>query len=171
MNFFPRWRRKSPQPAPQSPHPIPIKLQTAMQNFERRLADLQTEYVKLRESAIENHARDRATVDRLDQCLDETNEALERLKSSNRAIEQKLADLLKYFLGAIAEISATADQISVQQSAAAAPPCGFLGLPSGPPPARSTDSGSSCPPASNSETYQNASATRLAAAPDSDPPV
>lgn len=166
-----RWRRESPQPAPQPPRPVPIKLQTAMQDFERKLADLQTEYVGLRESAIENHARDRARVDRLDQCLDQTGKALEQFQASNREMEQRLADLLKYFLGAIAEISATANQIVAQHSAAAAPPCDSQNLPNEPLPARSPDSGSSCLSASDSKTCQDAAASGLSAAPDSDPPV
>lgn len=169
--IFSQWRRKSPQPAPPPPQPVPIKLQTAMQDFERKLADLQTEYIRLRESAIENHARNRATVDRLDQCLDQTDKALEQFQASNREMEQRLADLLKYFLGAIAEISATANQIAAQQSAAAAQSCDPQGLEAGDPLAQSINLGKNLPPASGSETYSDAAASGLPGVGGSDPPV
>ncbi|GAB4474476.1 MAG: hypothetical protein OHK0037_35380 [Elainellaceae cyanobacterium] len=143
-----------------------------MEDFERKLADLQTEYIGLRESAIENHARDRATVDRLDRSLAATDEAIAKLAAGNRDLEQRLDDLLKIFLEAIAQISATVDrEIAAQRNAGAALPCDSQGLADEPLPARSPDSDSSCPPASDSKTCQDAAASGLAGVGDSDPPT
>ncbi len=173
-----RWRRQSPQPAPQPPRPVPVKLQTAMQDFESRLFDLQNEYVAMREAMIEHHSRDRSELarreqagDRLDQQLAQAKAQIAVTEANLNKLRETMLETLQPMLTAIAEISATANQIAAQHSAAAAPPCDSQNLPDEPLPARSPDSGSSCLPASSSETCQDGAASGLSAAPDSDPPV
>lgn len=142
------------------PRPVPVKLQTAMEAFECRLRDLQLEYVVLREIMIEHHARDRSELSRQEQAGDRFDQQLAHVKADSLRLQETMLTTFQTMLTAIAEISATLDrEIAVQRNASAALP------------ARSPDSDSSCPPASDSKTCQDAAASGLPAVGDSDPPT